>query len=64
MKTKSILISKTFWINILLAIIAIVPEVTNLPNLQIPKEWMAFIVVIANIILRMITKTKVTLTGE
>jgi len=64
MKTKSIFASKTFWVNILLAAIAIVPEVANLPNLQISKEWLAFIVVVANIILRMVTQSKATLTGQ
>lgn len=63
MKTKSILRSKTFWVNLILAIVGIVPEVANLP-LRISPEWLGFIVVVANVILRLISQDKVTITGK
>jgi len=56
---KSIFKSKTFWINLLMAAVVIVPELANIESLQIPKEAAASVVVVVNTILRLITKEPV-----
>lgn len=56
---KSIFRSKTFWINLLMAAVVIVPELANIESLQIPKEASASVVVVVNTILRLITKEPV-----
>ena len=63
MKAKPIYKSKTLWINILLLIIAIGPELAGLPNLQLSKEWIAILVLIANTVLRLITEGPATIMG-
>lgn len=62
--TKSIFRSKTLWVNISLLIVAIVPELINMPSLQLPKEWLAMIVLVANTALRLMTNSPATITGK
>lgn len=64
MKTKSIFISKTFWVNILLLVIAVVPGLMDMPELQLSKEWLGIIVLVANTIMRLITKTPAAIVGS
>ena len=63
MKTKSIFKSKTLWVNVLLLIVAVGPELANLPDLQLSKEWIALIVLVANTALRLMTNSPATITG-
>ena len=64
METKSILKSKTLWVNILLLVVAIVPELANWPSLQLSKELIALIVLVANTVLRLMTDSPATITGK
>lgn len=63
MKTKSILKSKTLWVNVLLLIVAVAPGLMDMPELQLSKEWLGIIVLVANTILRLVTDSPATLTG-
>ena len=64
MKAKSIFVSKTFWVNVLLLIVAVAPGLMDMPELQLSKEWLGIIVLVANTILRLVTKTPATITGS
>ena len=64
MKTKSIFVSKTFWVNVLLLVIAVAPGLMDMPELQISKEWLGIIVLVANTVLRLITKTPAVIVGS
>jgi len=58
---KSPLKSKTVWINILMAVVVLVPELANIEALKIPQETSVAIVGIVNILLRFVTKDALTL---
>ena len=63
MPAKSILTSKTFWFNTLTTAV----EVTTLLTGTLPPKYAPHIVMVqgvANILLRLISKTPVTLTGK
>ena len=63
MKTKLWLKSKTLWINILTAIILLANQVTQIVPLSAQVlMWITLGVAILNIILRLLTDSKVTLT--
>jgi len=64
MKKKPIWKSKTLWVNVAIFIIAIAPSLADMPNLQIPKEYLAVIVLVANTILRFMTDSPVSVTGK
>lgn len=58
METKSILNSKTFWINLLMAVAVILPELVDL-GFNIPAKWSGLAIVVVNLILRLLTTTPV-----
>lgn len=60
MNTKHILKSKTFWINLLMAIAVIIPELVDL-GFNIPAKWSGLAIVVVNLILRLLTNQPVTL---
>ncbi|MCA9749372.1 MAG: hypothetical protein KC414_09715 [Romboutsia sp.] len=62
METRSILESKTFWINVLTIVIAIL-AITEPGMLGIDPKQLLWISGVANIILRAITSTAVTVPG-
>jgi len=59
-KKKAFWKSKTIWVNILIAISIILPELIDL-GFHIPVKWIALITLIANLILRIITKGGLTM---
>jgi hypothetical protein len=60
MKTsKSILNSKTFWINLLMALAVIIPELIDL-GFNIPAKWSGLAIVVVNLILRLLTTQPIT----
>jgi len=59
---KSILKSKTFWINLLMALALILPEFLDLEFLKVSKEISAFIIFIVNVVLRLMTTGAVGVT--
>lgn len=61
MQSKSILRSKTFWANVLLAIITIFSLQIFPANIVWISQWSPTIIAVANIILRIFfTETKIT----
>jgi hypothetical protein len=70
MKTKSIFLSKTFWLNLIAFIISVAelidPTLCTFIGINDPMKFMAImglVVAILNKILRMTSSAKVTLTG-
>lgn len=59
METKSILKSKTFWINLLMALAVIIPELVDL-GFNIPAKWSGLAIVVVNLILRLLTTQAIT----
>lgn len=59
METKSILKSKTFWINLLMALAVIIPELVDL-GFNIPAKWSGLAIVVVNLILRLMTSQPIT----
>jgi len=55
--SKSVLESKTLWVNLVLAIVAFFPNVANL----LTQEVLLQVVAIVNIVLRLFTKEEVKL---
>jgi len=63
METKSILKSKTFWINLLMALAVIIPELVDL-GFNIPAKWSGLAIVVVNLILRLMTTQPITPIGK
>lgn len=62
MSAKSIWASKTFWLNLLVALATFVVEVSPAgPELGVDPKWVLIAVTAANIILRYVTTQPVTL---
>lgn len=61
---KSFLKSKTFWVNFLMMLALVLPEVLKLESFTIPKDIMGLIIFIVNVALRFMTKGPVGLTSE
>jgi len=57
--SKSIFSSKTFWINLLMALAVIIPELVDL-GFNIPAKWSGLAIVVVNLILRLMTTTAIT----
>ena len=57
--SKSILNSKTFWINLLMALAVVIPELVDL-GFNIPAQWSGLAIVVVNLILRLMTTTAIT----
>lgn len=57
---KSILRSKTFWLNLIACIVALI----NNTGTILPPDLLASIVAATNVWVRLITKTPVSLTGQ
>ncbi len=55
--SKKIWESKTIWVNLILAVVAFVPSLSE----KINEEMLMQLMVVANLVLRMITKDKVSL---
>ena len=60
---KSIFKSKTAWVNLLMAISIILPELVDL-GFHIPAKWMGLTVLVVNLILRFMTTEGVALTDQ
>lgn len=60
---KSIISSKTFWANLIAIALLILPNLIDM-GFEIDPKWIALIMAILNIVLRMITKKAVGLTGD
>ena len=60
---KSIFTSKTFWINLIMATLIILPEMIDL-GFNIPLKWSGLITVILNVILRFWTTQPVSIKGD
>ena len=58
---KNIWESKTFWANVILAVLVIVQ--LALDQAWIPAEWQALVVVVVNMILRLISNTGISVPG-
>lgn len=60
MQTKPWYLSKTIWINILMGVVTIVGEVSNIFPISKHPTLYASVVTIANIALRLLTGTPIT----
>jgi uncharacterized membrane protein len=65
MPSKPFWESKTFWVNLVLALIAILELATDaLPLPEGSGVWLVFIIGVLNIVLRFVTVQPVSLTDE
>lgn len=61
---KSIFKSKTFWINVLMMLAVVLPDLFNLEAVKVSPEISAFVILVVNVILRFMTTGSVGLKGD
>jgi len=54
-KSTKLIYSKTFWINLLMALLVIIPNAVELPEYTLSPETTSFIILMVNIVLRWLT---------